>query len=274
MISIQMKRVILCADDYGQNSAISQAIIELLQKNRLTAVSCMTTSQTWHTAAQSLMPFKSQADIGLHFNLTEDMKIAQPLPALIVKAFLRQLDTRAIEAELNHQIDSFVNGIGRLPDFIDGHQHIHQLPQIRDIVLAVYEKRLRPHRSYIRSTHMPQFYLKYAEPAYFKKIIIELCGAYTFRQQLDEYHIPHNTSFSGVYDFSPDKPYGDFFVQFLNQLKNGGLIMCHPGSPAEIIASDKISAARANEFNYFASDKFLEDCKREQVELARFQYRH
>ncbi|MEQ1767208.1 MAG: ChbG/HpnK family deacetylase, partial [Methylotenera sp.] len=35
-----MKSVIICADDFAQSSAIDEAIIQLIQKNRLTATSC------------------------------------------------------------------------------------------------------------------------------------------------------------------------------------------------------------------------------------------
>ncbi len=38
------KNIILCADDYGISHSVDRAIIDLLDKNRLSAVSCMTSS--------------------------------------------------------------------------------------------------------------------------------------------------------------------------------------------------------------------------------------
>src|SRR5690349_9878789 len=86
------KTVILCADDYGQNAAISQAIIELIKKNRLSATSCMVTSPDWLTQAKQLNSFNNQLDIGLHFNLTEGnfLSTQQPLfslPELMIKSY-------------------------------------------------------------------------------------------------------------------------------------------------------------------------------------------
>jgi chitin disaccharide deacetylase len=104
-----MKKITLCADDYGQNQSISQAIIALFEKNRLSATSCLTSSLFWPEHAKWLQPFANQVDIGLHFNLTEgkplshDMLSAHgflPLSQLILKAYARRLNREAIEAEL------------------------------------------------------------------------------------------------------------------------------------------------------------------------------
>ncbi len=70
-----MKSIILCADDYGQNASISQAIVELLKLKCLSAVSCMTTSPHWFSQASWLLPYKDYVDIGLHFNLTHGFAI-------------------------------------------------------------------------------------------------------------------------------------------------------------------------------------------------------
>src|SRR6476661_9118413 len=64
------KRIVLCADDYGQALEISQGIIQLIQQKRLSATSCMVNTAVWHECAQWLIPFYQGVDIGLHFNLT------------------------------------------------------------------------------------------------------------------------------------------------------------------------------------------------------------
>ena len=269
-----MKRIILCADDYGQNSAISQAIVELLEKKRLTATSCLSTFNSWPNLAKELKPYQNQADIGLHFNLTEGkplssrLKSFHNLPKLIGLAFLRLLDKEAIAQEFNAQLDSFIAATGLAPRFIDGHQHIHQLPVIRDIILKVYEKRLRKHAIYFRSTYVPNSLSRRQDVAYVKQNIIQLCGAKAFDSLLNEYQIPHNTSFAGIYDFKLSKDFSTIFPRLLNQIQDGGLIMCHPGAASQ--DADVISNSRNDEFNYFSSDKFLADCEREQIKLVRF----
>jgi predicted glycoside hydrolase/deacetylase ChbG (UPF0249 family) len=269
-----MKRIILCADDYGQNPAISQAIVELLEKNRLSATSCMTTSSFWPVHAQWLEPFKEKVDIGLHFNLTEgdalsDSYTMQPLSQLLIKAHLRQLNIQALQKECHAQIDQFIDVLGRAPDFIDGHQHIHQFPLIRAALLAVYEKRLRLHGSYIRCTSNPYVFLHLKDAAYGKQLIIEMTGAHAFSRLVIKNAIPRNSTFSGIYHFADSPGYNHYFPRFLNRIKDGGLIMCHPGLSSPQDDTDTIALARYDEYRYFCSDQFTKDCEQHQVQLTR-----
>ena len=71
-----MKHIILCADDYGQNFAISQAIVDLFEKKRLSATSCMVTSPDWPRYSSLLIPFRDHVDVGLHFNLSEGFPLS------------------------------------------------------------------------------------------------------------------------------------------------------------------------------------------------------
>lgn len=161
-----MKSIILCADDYGQNTAISQAIIALLKEKKLSATSCMTNAPEWLTHAAWLATYKDHADIGIHLNLTEGKPLSAAfresygdsfpsLMTLLKKCYLRQWDPSNIYAELNAQLDQFIAGVGRLPDFIDGHQHVHHFPLIRNVVLKLYEARLRTVNCYVRTVNDP-----------------------------------------------------------------------------------------------------------------------
>jgi predicted glycoside hydrolase/deacetylase ChbG (UPF0249 family) len=277
-----MKSIILCADDYGQSAAISQAIIQLLQKNRLSATSCLTTSPLWPAHAQWLKELQVPAQIGLHFNLTERKPLSQAmgnetsgtfftLPKLLLKAYLRKLNFNAIFAELNAQIDAFEARIGHLPDYLDGHQHVHQFPVIRDVVFKIYDSRLG-HRPgfYIRCVNDPLALLRAGRNAYLKKIIIQLSGASSFKKQLLQRKIPHNTSFSGIYNFKKSCDYSNLFNQFLKQITNDGLIMCHPGLEEKNTRDDVIYHSRPDEYHYFMSTAFLEACSAEQISIKHF----
>src|SRR5689334_14189243 len=100
---------------------------------RLSAVSCLVTSSRWQTDGQLLRASSCRVDKGLHFNLTEGAG-RDALSTLMMKAISRQLDQKAIEAECERQIDLFQTVMGCLPDFIDGHQHVHSFPVVRDAV--------------------------------------------------------------------------------------------------------------------------------------------
>ena len=137
---------ILCADDYGFSPGISSAIRDLIDRGRLSATSCMTMSPFWPDHASWLKPYADQVDVGLHLTLTDQRPLGPmprtapgdrfpPLRMLMRKALTRQLDQGEIDSELNRQLDAFERAFGRVPSHIDGHQHIHQLPVVRQAVI-------------------------------------------------------------------------------------------------------------------------------------------
>ncbi len=82
---------------------------------------------------------------GLHFNLTEGRPLSRELlrvwgrfptlPKLIARAHLSALPRAALRAEFDAQFDAFVAATGAPPRFVDGHQHVHHLPVVRNVVL-------------------------------------------------------------------------------------------------------------------------------------------
>ena len=261
------KRIILCADDYGQNPDISQGILSLCGLHRLSAVSCMVNTRDWIQYGAELVPFKDDIDIGLHFNITEGSPLSlkasrfTSLSLTILRAYAGLLNVSRITSELHAQLDAFESVVGRLPDFVDGHQHVHQFPSVRHALLQVYETRLRQSGCYIRSVA--------ATGGGMKRRIINSLGAGALKEELIKLHIPHNSSFSGVYDLRPTNQYAAIFPQFLKEIEEQGIIMCHPGK-TEGGYPDRIAHARYQEFLYLAGEQFIADCEAHQVVLTRF----
>ena len=269
-----MKKIILCADDYAQNEAISTGILQLATKNRINAISCLVNTPLWPKLSLKLAPLKHTTSIGLHFNLTFGEALSSEwrahygqtfgsLPALIIKSYFRMLSIPIIKAEIHAQLKAFINATGKSPDFIDGHQHIHQLPLIRDCWQTLYQdKKFNP---FSRSTYHEWkdcLSLKGAP----KQQLILLLGGKTFKHRLKESTIRTNTSFAGVYNFSNATNYRHYFKRFLNQSREGGLIMCHPGLSSTDL-TDPLHQHRHHEFAYFISDQYLEDLKDNHCEL-------
>lgn len=267
------KRIVLCADDYGQALAISQGILALIKQGRLTATSCLVNTPYWEEHAKWLLPFKDKVDIGLHFNLTEGKPLSSgyvseqgeafySINKLLMLSFLRRVSQSAIEAECHAQIDQFEAATGFLPRYLDGHQHVHQFPVIRDALLNVYEQRLRPSQAYIRlANETPDFCLK--------KMIIYASGATSMKKQLQKRAIPHNHSFAGIYSFHEAHEYPVYFSEFLQKIGDKGLIMCHPGLET-VELNDPIGAARVKEYDYFAGQLFVQECERQSIQLVQY----
>ena len=44
---------------------------------------------------------------------------------------------KSLVIEIASQLRTFIDAFGRPPDFLDGHQHVHLFPQVRDAFLKV-----------------------------------------------------------------------------------------------------------------------------------------
>jgi chitin disaccharide deacetylase len=266
-VMTDFKKITLCADDFGLSYGISQAILKLARMKRLSAVSCMVNTAHFSQCAKDLIALSDEVQIGLHFNLTEGFFISEldkrcfSLVELLAKTHLHLVAVPLIENELKAQLDCFIQIMGRWPDFIDGHQHIHQFPIIRTVLLKLYEQCLRPHQVFIRSTY-PILSLS---PYQFKSTILPHTGGKKLKKVLIQRNIAHNKWFGGIYDFSPTTNYRALFQQWLQRAPDDTLIMCHPGEGQQ--EADPIVQARQMEMAYFASNEFVEDCAHYQVQI-------
>lgn len=258
-----MTPIALCSDDYAQNPGIDAGILDLLAFGRLSAVSCFSTSPSWQqTAAPALHERKGQADIGLHFNLTEGFGLTKmpSLHAVILRSLLKGMNADRVQGELERQLDAFEAGYGQPPDFIDGHQHVHQLPGVRQILLQVIKRRYSGHPLWVRNT-VP------ANPAWRgKPQILKYLGGADLAAGLKISGIASNHGFAGVYGFDR-ADYGVCFKGWLDAAQPGMLIMCHPAT--EAYPDDAIAQQRVVEYHFFRSQEYLDMLAAAQLKLAR-----
>ncbi|QMT59052.1 ChbG/HpnK family deacetylase [Legionella sp. PC997] len=266
---IHSKTITLCADDFGLDSGVSEGILKLISMGRLSAVSCMVNMPGFIFYAKQLLALKKSKPIkiGLHFNLTEGYLTSIPgqsgftLAELLIKTHMRSVKLSFIAKEFLAQLEQFTKIMQQPPDFIDGHQHVHQFPVIRKVVLDLYTQELRNYGTYIRSTwpaiNLPQYR--------FKAKVLRFTGGKALTKQCIKLNIPHNQYFSGIYDFAPNTNYRELFRNWMLFAKNNTLFMCHPGESSN--NSDPIAQARIKEFNYFSSNDFLKDCEEFHIQL-------
>ena len=248
--------VILCADDYGLDRGITAAILDLASQNRLTAASCMVNSPGWPAAARRLAAVKGKIAVGLHLTFTELMPLAAmpraapdglfpPLGALMRAALLRTLSAREIAAECRRQIDAFTAHAGHPPHYIDGHQHVHCFPVIRQAVLRAARKLGCPVR--YCGTPLAAIRRKQAQASRAYAVNLLGCG---FAAALRRQGIPYNRQFFGLHAFDPSRSIGALFNIWLAAARPGCLINCHPSSG--IFLEDPIAAWRQYEYAWLA----------------------
>lgn len=265
----------LCADDFGLSEGVCQGILQLASQARITAVSVLSGSVWWREAARALWQTPGVVDrsveVGLHFNLTEGRPLSRSLASewpsfpslgrLIVRAHSKTLPLAALKCEWQAQWEAFCDTWGRPPDFMDGHQHVHHLPQVRDILLTALAN-MPPNRPAVRSTG------RLPGPGYpFKRFMIKATGGFALAGQLPAQGLRHNTTLWGCYDFQCPH-YRELMQTWLASIpSSGALLFCHPGAALENSA-DPIAKARIRELAYLSSEAFVEDLQQHEVQLG------
>lgn len=252
----------VCADDFGLTRAVCDGVMELVRARRVTAVSCMTNAPYWEHGATALQQLPASACAGLHINLTEGYPLSRELarqwprlpglPALLALTHLGRTPQSALQAEIEAQWTRFVLDAGEPPRFVDGHQHVHQFPGVRDALFAALDR--LGARPAIRST------ATLIGPGHgLKRWIVRHTGARQLQASLQQRGLPHNAALLGAYDFDSRRYRHRMRAWLAAVPDSGGLLYCHPGHAPAADATDAIGRARQHEFDYLASDDFTHD---------------
>ena len=245
----ELRRLTLCADDFALDAAVSAAILDLVRMRRISAVSCLTEAPLWQDTGTELKSLRNNVMLGLHFNLTESFGDDRPsLGRIIAACATRRLRPAEIVTKLTQQIDLFVNVIGELPDYIDGHQHVHSFPVIAGAVNEV--ARIARPEAPIPIRSLVSCFGDTDAPL--KRHVIRCLAAMGDRTARDIPRTALNSGFAGDYSLSGKANFECLLQAWLETAPDRGLIMCHPSRP---LGSDDCSA-RANEFRFLSSPAF------------------
>lgn len=272
---------ILIADDYALTDGVSRAICELLDKGRLSGTGAMTNQPGWPSLAPALQPFFDKRDFGLHLTLTLGAPLGNMpklaadgvLPTLgkiLSGALSGQLSRNEIAEEIIRQIGAFEDHTGRLPDFIDGHQHVHVLPTVRAALFEAIERYRSGWRPWLRVPADRLGSIMARGKTVGKSLFIALL-AQGLAASARKRGFPVNDSFSGVSDFKADGSFADDFRRYLLVAGRRHLVMCHPGhSDAALAALDPVTKARDEECAFLNSDAFDTLMTSMNMRVARF----
>jgi len=265
---------VLCADDFAMTAGISRGILELLAARRLTATGAMTNRPHWPRDAAALLDFDGVADLGVHLNLTcgkplTRMPVLAPdgrlpgLKRLIALSLAGRLPLEEIRHEFGAQLDGFEHQMGRAPDFVDGHQHVHGLKSIQPVFLDVIARRYQVGtRPYVRTPEDRKLRIL-RRGAFIAKAFQVRQLTIGFGHRLELAGFPFNDGFAGFSGFDPASDYAAQFATYLKAPGKRHLVMCHPGYvDEELPGLDPVTTARETELAFFASERFAEICAR------------
>jgi len=273
------RQIWLCADDYGIAPGVNKAIRELIALGRLNATSVMVAAphldKDEASSLDHLNAGETRAAIGLHVTLTAPFTAVSPgyaplrngrflpLPEMMRAAVARRLKVDALAIEITAQLRAFVDAFGRMPDFVDGHQHVHLFPQVRDAFVKVVAE-LAPN-AWVRQCGRANSLRRLHDR---KALVLDILSM-AFRRRAERQGLATNPAFAGSYAFTPKAKFAKIFPRFLTGLPDGGLVMCHPGFvDAALESLDSLTTLREHEFAYFNSDAFLQALAKHGVALA------
>jgi predicted glycoside hydrolase/deacetylase ChbG (UPF0249 family) len=262
------RRIWLCADDFGISSSVNIAIRDLVVRGRLNAASVLVVAPSFHRseaiALDALNSAAPRVAIGLHVTLTAPFRPSSgnftpvhegaflSLPATCRHAALRRFEREALVTEISSQMQTFVTTFGRTPDFVDGHQHVHLLPQIGDALLQVV-KEIAPNAWVRQCGRALPLGARFAD----RKALLLDIFSYRFRRRAAARGLRTNPAFAGAYDFKDDANFAALFAGFLDGLPDGGVVMCHPGFvDTELRRLDPLTTLREKEYAFLAGDSF------------------
>jgi predicted glycoside hydrolase/deacetylase ChbG (UPF0249 family) len=261
------RQIWLCADDYGISPSVNDGIRKLILRGRLNATSVMVAAPHLDDdeapSLEMLNAGEKRAAIGLHVTLTAPFKPMSaefsplrdggflPLAEMMRAAIARRLRPDLLVVEIATQVRAFVEVFGHLPDFVDGHQHVHLFPQVRDAFLKVVSEAAPT--AWVRQCGRANSLRRLHDR---KALVLDILSM-AFRRRAERLGLATNPAFAGSYAFRPKANFAKIFPRFLSGLPDDGLIMCHPGFvDAELERLDSLTTLREHEFAFFNSDDF------------------
>lgn len=141
--------LIITADDFGYSAERDDGILECFLAGAITNASLMVNGYSALSAVEKAKAVNMP--LGLHLNLTEGLPIGdRPYRTLVggdgfmlgkmgFRESLQENNTALdeVQTEIQCQIDKFTDLTGHRPLKVDGHQHVHVIPGIRNVFAKV-----------------------------------------------------------------------------------------------------------------------------------------
>lgn len=169
VVSVENKKFILNADDFGLSKATNKAVLEAYSSGILKSVSIIPTGAAFDEAINLILPQCPDISVGVHLNITDGKSLCEDISeltdadwnfkknywTLLLKAYSpKNKEFMAqIEREFRRQIEKVM--YKTKVTHIDSHQHIHSIPPIFNLVCRLAKeygiKQVR--------THFEKFYI-------------------------------------------------------------------------------------------------------------------
>ena len=141
-----MNKIIFHADDYGRSPSISKTIFTCIKKKTISSISIIVSEKIY--GLQYLK--KTNVNKRLHLNLTDfspkkdnnDFIFDLSFLYLVLMPFLPnfKINKKKVKNEILRQIKLYKKSLKKDEVFLDGHQHIHMIPWIFNLIFNLRKK--------------------------------------------------------------------------------------------------------------------------------------
>ncbi|QDU36078.1 hypothetical protein Mal4_03610 [Maioricimonas rarisocia] len=285
------RSLIVTADDLGIAESVNLAIRDAHRNGIVTSASLMANMPAFGHAVTAVLPETPELGVGAHLCLTSGRPCSDPadVPLLVDErgmfchgftGLLRLLLSKRrrevlsqIERELTAQFERIL-GAGILLDHIDGHQHVHMLPGVRQLVARI----ARDHNLVMRVSNerwaaFPAT-LSALTAGLPKAVVLRMCGLFDAASGPD---IGSRVNYIGV--FESGRLDASALSRILASLPPGVTeINTHPGyglTPDEVVEcseADRVflgSAWRKKELEALSSPQIASGCERYGITTTR-----
>jgi predicted glycoside hydrolase/deacetylase ChbG (UPF0249 family) len=143
-------------------------------------------------------------------------------------AVTRTLNAEQLTSTLKKQLDRFEDEMNRRPDYLDGHQHVHAFPVVRDVVAKELRRRYDQDMPWVRNPCVPLNGQDYDSAL--KAVVIKGMNAGFKSTIQSETKAVLNSDFAGLYSISEKVDFAGMMEGWLDKVSGNGLIMCHPAT--------------------------------------------
>lgn len=136
------RRLVLNADDFGYDPAVSRGIVKAMRQGLVSSTTMMVNTPHSEDAAA----LSEGLSIGLHLNLARWSSLAKPAHEFV------EADAAALEADFVHdealsQLERLEALVGRAATHLDVHKHLHRHPAVLEGLSRAAKSRGLPVRS-------------------------------------------------------------------------------------------------------------------------------
>ena len=262
MSSEGQTRLIICARDFGLSRGTSDAILDLIDMQRISAVAVLARGAAWRKAGPALMTQHKAVGIGL---LLEPATAHTPLSAA---AALLRMSRAELARDFARQIATFHDVAGTAPDFITSRYGFHSWPEARSALFLTLERLQLRDLWLCDPSERPAAIMRRSRAKW--QATAATVFATGFRHQAARRGYPLNRGFSGFVQEAKRYPVWHDFERYCQYLGPAPMVVCRPGYQDDAVAqTDRIADRRMRELMYLSSTRFADMLELLAIQLVR-----